>query len=217
MIENPLIPTEHGRLQVQIDSLQTNFSYNFPLRSRTDRRWAATAVADFGSFLQDHAQCERKAAALCMSFVSKYPDQTVLVDPMISLAREELEHFAQVFRLMQKRGLALLPAERDVYVQIMTEEVRSDSRVRLLDRLIVSGLIEARSSERLQLVGEALTDPGLREFYLTLARSEAGHYRVFFRLAEKIFPHEDVRTAVERLTLAEDKAMKKSPWRCAVH
>lgn len=195
----------------------SDFSYNFPLKSRTANGWAATALTDFGAFLQDHAQCERKAAALCMSFVSKYPDQTILVDPMISLAREELEHFVQVFRLMQKRNLSLVPAERDIYVNKMIEEVRPGGEARLLDRLIVSGLIEARSSERLQLVGEALTDAGLREFYLSLARSEAGHYRVFFRLAERIFPQEDVKLAVDRLTLAEDRALKESPWRSAVH
>jgi tRNA-(ms[2]io[6]A)-hydroxylase len=188
-----------------------------PLISPTPAGWADVALADLDAFLQDHANCERKAAALCMSFISKYPNRTQLIDPMVSLAREELEHFAQVFRIMQKRGLALSPNEKDPYVQELTQAVRSDGDERFLDRLIVSGLIEARSCERFQLTAQALTDPGLQDFYQTLARAEAGHFRVFFRLAEKMFPPDPVAEAVTRLAVAEDRAMRAAPWRPAVH
>lgn len=188
-----------------------------PLITATPDGWADAALADLDAFLQDHANCERKAAALCMSFISKYPDRTILVDPMVSLAREELEHFAQVFRIMQKRGLALSPNEKDPYVQVLMQSVRSDGDERFLDRLIVSGLIEARSCERFQLAARALTDPGLQDFYQTLARAEAGHFRVFFRLAEKMFPPDQVAEAVARLAAAEDRAMRAAPWRPAVH
>lgn len=194
-----------------------HLSYDSPLLSATPSGWADVALADLGAFLQDHANCERKAAALCMSFISKYPHRTMLIDPMVSLAREELEHFAQVFRIMQKRGLALISAEKDPYVQVMMQAVRADGDERFLDRLIVSGLIEARSCERFQLTTEALSDPWLKDFYQTLARAEAGHYRVFFRLAEKMFSQADVSEAVDRLSRAEDRAMRAAPWRPAVH
>lgn len=195
----------------------TPIQFDSPLLRPTASGWAEVALSDIGAFLQDHANCERKASALCMSFVSKYPDKTVLIEPMISLAREELEHFAQVFRILQKRGLGLAPAEKETYVQMMLKAVRSDGDERLLDRLIVSGLIEARSCERLHLVSVYVEDPGLKDFYSTLARSEAGHFRVFFRLAEKLFAAEAVREAIDRLVLAEDKGIHSTPWRCGVH
>jgi len=191
--------------------------YDFPLLSRTATGWAEVATADFGTFLQDHAQCERKAAASCLSYVSKYPNITVLVDPMISLAREELEHFAQVFRLLQKRSLPLVIAEKDPYVNELVVHVRTGVEERLLDRLVVSALIEARSCERLQLVASHLKDAELADFYHSLARSEAGHYRVFLRLAERVFSKFDVQAAFDRLTKAEDAAIKAAPWRAAVH
>jgi tRNA-(ms[2]io[6]A)-hydroxylase len=194
-----------------------DLGYDFPLISRTAIGWAEVALADFGTFLQDHAQCERKAAASCLSYVSKYPNITMLVDPMISLAREELEHFAQVFRLLQKRSLPLVIAEKDPYVNELIIHVRTGPEERLLDRLVVSSLIEARSCERLQLVAAHLQDLELADFYHTLARSEAGHYRVFLRLAERLFPKAEVHAAMQRLSLAEDKAMKGAPWRSAVH
>ena len=194
-----------------------DLGYDFPLLNRTAQGWAEVALANFGAFLQDHAQCERKAAASCLSYVSKYPNITMLVDPMISLAREELEHFAQVFRLLQKRSLPLVIAEKDLYVNELIKHVRTGPEERFLDRLVVSALVEARSCERLQLVAEHLKDLELADFYHTLARAEAGHFRVFFRLAERLFPKPDVRSAIERLTIAEDAAMKGAPWRAAVH
>jgi len=200
--------------------LGLDLGYDFPLLSPTAKGWAEVALADFGTFLQDHAQCERKAAASCLSYVSKYPNKTILVDPMISLAREELEHFAQVFRLLQKRSLPLVIAEKDPYVNELIVHVRTGPEERLLDRLVTSALIEARSCERLQLVAAYLTEKNdleLSDFYHTLARSEAGHYRVFFRLAERLFPKDEVQIAIQRLTIAEDAAMKAAPWRAAVH
>lgn len=191
--------------------------FDSPLLSPTASGWAQVAISDLRALLQDHANCERKAAALCLSFVSKYPDRTILIDPMISVAREELEHFAQVFRVMQRRGLSLAPAEKDPYVNAMMQAVRTEGEERLLDRLIVSGLIEARSCERFQLIAEEIADAGLRDFYLTLARAEAGHFRVFFRLAGRMFPESEVSAAVARLLEAEDHAMKTSPWRPAIH
>jgi len=188
-----------------------------PLRVATPEIWAGVALADFDAFLLDHASCERKAAANCMSFIARCSDRPALVEPLVSLAREELEHFGQVYRLIQRRGLCLGPDEKDPYVNLLLGGVRKEPQERLLDRLIAASLIEARSCERFQLVAQRLEDPELRDFYQTLCRSEAGHYRVFVRIAARLFPEAAVAEALERLARREAEAMLATPFRAAVH
>ena len=84
-----------------------------PLRIPTPPAWLEVVLADFDAFLLDHAACERKASATGMSFVVRYPDRRALLEPMIAFAREELEHFHQVYRLIEARGLVLRRDEKD--------------------------------------------------------------------------------------------------------
>lgn len=188
-----------------------------PLLAATPADWAATALADLSAFLLDHASCERKAAMLCLSMVSQYPDRPFLVEPLITLAREELDHFQQVYRLLGRRGLVLGQDEKDPYVNEFLKAARSGPRERLLDRLVIAALIEARGCERFGLVADYLDDPELKPFYAMLSRAEAGHYRVFIRIAERFFTPAEVQAAVDRLAPLEARAMLGSPFRHALH
>ena len=121
-------------------------------------------MSDFGAFLVDHAACERKAAATAMAFVVRYPDRAKLIEPMIELAREELEHFQLVFRVIHERGLTLGADEKDPYVNALLALVRAGRDERLLDRLLVAGVVEARGCERFGMVGRALPAGELKTF-----------------------------------------------------
>lgn len=188
-----------------------------PLRALTPSGWAAVALADLDRFLQDHASCERKAAAQAMAILGQYPEHTVLVEPLVALAREELEHFAAVCRILTRRGVSLQYDDPDPYVNQLRKAMRQPRDERLLDRLIVSGLIEARSHERLMLVADTIEDRELSVFYLQLARSEAGHFKVFMRLAEQIFGVGEAARALLRLATHEASVMLAVPFRSAVH
>ena len=159
------------------------------LRIKTSSDWVETALKDFDAFLVDHASCERKASAVGMSFVVRYPDRPEIIEPMISFAREELEHFHQVYKLISQRNLILPPDEEDVYVNRLMKQVRFGREERFLDRLLVSSVIEARGCERLHLVADALPEGDLKQFYRRLARAEGSHKDLFVRLAEFYFPH----------------------------
>lgn len=188
-----------------------------PLVSPTPAGWTAVVLAGFDDFLLDHASCERKAAMLCMSLVAQYADRPFLVEPLVTLAREELDHFLQVYRLLVSRGLVLGQDAKDPYINELLQAARSGPLDRLLDRLVLSALIEARGCERFGLLAEALTEPDLKAFYTALARAEAGHYRVFIRIAERFFPPSTVAAAVERLAPIEARVMLGSPFRHALH
>ena len=64
---------------------------------------------------------------------------------------------------------------------------------KLVDRLMISSLIEARSCERFQLLGEACEDDAeLKKLYRALWASEHGHYLSFIQLAEQLLPSDQV-------------------------
>src|ERR1041385_2248882 len=128
------------------------------LRIRTPKAWLDVVFSDFDAFLVDHALCERKASAMGMSLVAKYPDRTAILEPLIAFSREELEHFHVMYRILAKRGLKLVDDEKDAYVNALRRLSRSGSVDLFLDRLLIPGIVEARGCERLQMVSEAMTD-----------------------------------------------------------
>lgn len=192
--------------------------YSLPLKIATDPQWVKAPLADFDLFLQDHAACEKKASALAMSMIAKYPDREVLVDPMVSLAREELDHFRRVYQLMSKRGVKLASSdEKDVYVGTLLKELRHGRNERFLDRLVCSAVVEARGFERFHLVADGLEEGELKSFYHELAESEAGHYMIFIRIARHYFDERTVSEAVERISTVEAKVLAELPHRAALH
>ena len=189
----------------------------FELRAPTSPRWVEAVLADFDSFLIDHAACERKASATGMAFVVRYPDRPQLLEPLIAFAREELEHFHQVYRLIAERGLTLRPDTRDDYVAGLMAWVRTGRDQRLLDRLLVAGVVEARGCERFGLLAEALPGGALREFYRDITRSEARHHGLFHRLARNCFEAQTIATRLDALLDIEAKLIDELPLRAALH
>lgn len=181
------------------------------LRSETSKEWLDMVFSDFDSFLIEHAACERKASATNMAFVVKYPDRIHLLEPMINMAKEELDHFHQVYKFIAKRGLTLRPDTKDEYVLTLLNHMRSDKIQRFLDRLIISSVVEARGCERLGLISKHVEDPELKEFYLDLVRCEARHHMVFIKVAEKYFDAEVVNKRLNEFLDFETEAIKKVP------
>jgi len=191
--------------------------FSVTLAVTTPPDWASTALSDFDAFLLDHASCERKACAVGLSFVVGYPERTLLIEPMIQFAREELEHFHQVYRIIESRGLQLGEDSPDEYVNFMMKEVRTGREQRLLDRLLVCSLIEARSHERLELVAHAMTDEKLRHLYARLARAEGHHKDFFLDVARLYFSDAIVRSRLDYFTELEARAIRSVPIRSAMH
>lgn len=159
--------------------------------------WLEAVLTDFNSFLQDHADCERKASAMAMSFVAKYPDRVAIIPELIETAVEELEHFQQVYALMERKGIRL-PASmgEDPYVKQLIKQCHSGRNERFMDRLLIASVLETRGAERFKLIAEALEDPELKQFYKMLWTSEAKHGHIFVKMALNYF---DKKTVYDRL------------------
>jgi len=180
--------------------------------------WVQAVMADFPAFLQDHADCERKASSMAMSFVAKFPDRTEIIPELIAIGIEELEHFQQVYQLMASRGIPLPQSMgEDPYVSQLIKRCHSGRLERFLDRLLIASVVETRGAERFRLVSEAQTDPEMHRFYKILWASEAKHGHVFVKMALNYF---DEKTVYDRLAWwidQEGEVIDGLPIRAALH
>lgn len=190
---------------------------NLTLRVGTPAEWAKVALSNFDAFLLDHASCERKASTVGMSFVVRYPDRKEILEPMIHFAKEELDHFHQVYKIIHSRGISLGNDEEDAYVNMLMKQVRTGRDERFLDRLLTSAVIEARGTERLFIISDALEDPELKAFYFKLAKAEEAHKGLFLRLAQLYFSEEVIQERLDFFLNLEAKAIQSVPFRAAVH
>ena len=126
------------------------------LKTASAQGWLEAVLASFDEFLLDHAANERKASAMAMSMVAHYPDRPRLVSEMIDLALEEMNHFRQVYRLIEARGLMLTADDKDPYVNALRRRMDKTREPYLLDRLLTGSVIEARGAERFSLIAGAL-------------------------------------------------------------
>jgi len=168
------------------------------LTSETTSAWLPRACAALDEVLLDHAHCEKKAAGAAIKLLFSYPHHRFLQEPIASLAREELEHFQQVLVQLDRRGVRYATLKPSPYGMALHALVRRDEPDRLLDVLLISALIEARSCERFQILAEGIDDPAVAELYGSLLASEARHHGLYHELAGELAPR-----AVRDARLAE--------------
>lgn len=190
------------------------------LLTPTDPRWVAEAQRDLPGLLSDHAHCELKAAVSALSLVSRFgPLHPELIAPLSALAQEETSHFREVHARLAARDAALGRQDADAYVNALwnaTKPERQDFPL-LLDRLLVSALIEGRSCERFKLLSEGLDSAELATFYRSLMESEARHYRLFCGLSEELFGVKMARERLAELARREAQVADMLPLGPKVH
>ncbi len=164
------------------------------LKLETDPRWVNIVEGNIEEILTDHAWCEQKAATNAISIITLNSEHTDLVTDLLSLAQEELQHFEMVHEIIKKRGFSLGRERKDHYVnQLYKFMIKGGNRVQsLVDRLLFSAMIEARSCERFKLLSERFKDKELAKFYHDLMISEAGHYTTFLGFARQFGKDIDV-------------------------
>ncbi len=163
------------------------------LQLPTDPRWVNLAEISLEHILTDHAYCEQKAATACISLIQGYPEYIEMVRELAPIVTEEWGHFRAVLAELDKRGLTLGRQRKDEYVnELMKFEHKSGDRTeRLVEKLLICALIEARSCERFRLLSLYINDLDLRKFYYKFMVAEAGHYRLFIDLAKKYSGNEE--------------------------
>lgn len=193
--------------------------YSIEVKAESSKEWIEAVMADFPSFLQDHADCERKASAMAMSLIAKYPDKEFIITDLIETALEEMEHFRDVYKIMQIKNVPL-PSKMapDLYIHQLMEEAKGGSvESRFLTRLLLGSVVECRGCERFKLVADHLEDPDLKRFYKELWASEAKHGNIYVRLALNYFEEELVYKRLDELMNKEAEILNSLPIRAALH
>lgn len=180
------------------------------LKLATDNRWAILAETNIEELLTDHAWCEQKAATNAITIIATNPERTELVTDLLLLAQEELEHFQMVHNIIKERGFTLGKERKDSYVnQLFKARIKGGNRHQaLIDRLLFSAMIEARSCERFKVLSENVKDKKLAKFYYDLMVSEAGHYTTFLGFARKYADGIDVEKQWKELLVLEGEIIK---------
>ena len=180
--------------------------------------WLQSVQKNFDAFLIDHALNERKASASAMTLVAHYPDRAELVEVMIELAIEELNHFKQVMKIITSRNLIIENEKKDPYVNELRRHMKkSGSEAYLLDRLLSGAVIEARGEERFSLLAENLSDQALRSFYARISASEARHFCLFLDLADKYFHRKTIEDRLSEWIEIEKLAIESLPITNRLH
>jgi tRNA-(ms[2]io[6]A)-hydroxylase len=177
------------------------------LKQPSQLAWLEQAIANLDTILLDHSHCERKAAGVALNLMFRYPSYAPLVRKLTAIAQEELEHFEQVNQWLDRRGIPLAPLNSPPYGARLKAQIRHQEADRLLDSLLISALIEARSHERLGLLGESCPEPELAKFYRSLTASEARHYGTYWVLADTYFEREIVQQRLDELAEIESEIL----------
>jgi tRNA-(ms[2]io[6]A)-hydroxylase len=190
-----------------------------PLHSRTPLEWARTVLADPIRLLTDHAFLEKKAATNALELLTRWPGDWLpgWVETMTSVARDEAAHLAQVMRILLRRGGRLDRVHKNAYANALRLLVRKGDPAEILDRLLISAVIEVRSCERFAVLAAASDDAELAGFYEALFSSEFGHYRVFLELARKMAKATVVEARWQELLAAEAEILARQEAGPRIH
>jgi tRNA-(ms[2]io[6]A)-hydroxylase len=193
-----------------------------PLQSTTTERWTDCALSELDRLLDDHCQCELKAASNALALVGRNPDREELVQAMAALAREEMLHYRQVRKILISRRARLSRPAPNPYLKGL-QQLRLGGEWALLDELVVAALVEARSCERFESLAHGLRSgagrpdrsereaDSLAAFYEGLARSESGHATLFADLARRYYPAELVDRELRRRSGIEAELLVRLP------
>lgn len=179
------------------------------LASETLPTWLPRAISHLDDVLLDHAHCEKKAAGAAVKLLFSYPHYRFLQEPLAGLAREELAHFEQVLVQLDARGIRYETIRPSPYGMALHQLTRRDEPDRLIDILLISALIEARSCERFGILAHGVGDESLETFYRSLLASEARHHGIYIDLAAELAERSDVELRLEELARKEAAIVSK--------
>jgi len=187
------------------------------LASQTPADWVREAASQIEEVLLDHAHCEKKAAGAALRMLFRYPQHGFLQQPIAELAREELAHYQRMLGVLEARGIPFCRQKPSAYGGRLHQLIRAPEPEQLIDCLLISALIEARSCERFKLLSETLEDRELASLYGELLASEARHHQIYVDLAQQIAAPDIVRPRLRELALGEAAILELPASRVRLH
>ncbi|ALH96495.1 tRNA-(ms[2]io[6]A)-hydroxylase [Acinetobacter equi] len=184
------------------------------LGCETPKAWLDEALNNLDVLMQDHANCEKKAAGTAMNLMFRYSFFTDLQVKLAQLVREEMLHYEQVLEFMNKRGQEWKGLSAGRYAGGLRKEIRTYEPEALIDVLVIGAFVEARSCERFYALAP-LVDDELGRYYRYLLKSESRHYEDYLALALDVAktaklknPEEDIQGRIEHIRQVEKELIE---------
>jgi len=184
------------------------------LGCETPKAWLDEALNNLDILMQDHANCEKKAAGTAMNLMFRYSFFTDLQVKLAQLVREEMLHYEQVLEFMNKRGQEWKGLSAGRYAGGLRKEIRTYEPEALIDVLVIGAFVEARSCERFYALAP-LVDDELGRYYRYLLKSESRHYEDYLALALDVAktaklknPEEDIQGRIEHIRQVEKELIE---------
>ena len=187
------------------------------LKSSTSERWFEQVAGHLDLLLIDHAHCEKKAAGAALNLIFAYVDRIELCRELAPIVVEELDHFRMVLDLLERRGIRFRRLPPSNYGRQLNELIAKQEPQKGIDRLLIAGLIEARSCERFGILREQLADQELANFYGNLFESEARHHSTYVRLAKLFGTEAQVHARLEEFAAAEAEIIARGDEQPRMH
>ncbi len=178
------------------------------LAEPTREEWFQSIEDNLDTILIDHAHLEKRAASTALSMVFRYTSRPGLPRKLGLVVQEEMDHFVRMLDILEARGVELRKVDPAPYAGKLVKQIRDHEPAKFLDRLLVAGLIEARSCERFSILAEKVDDPDLADFYAELFEAEANHYTLYTGMAREYFPADEVKERLAELAELEVEALK---------
>ena len=179
------------------------------LGCETPKAWLDEALNNLPLLMQDHANCEKKAASTAMNLMFRYSFFSDLQTKLAQLVREEMLHYEQVLEFMTKRGQKWEGLSAGRYAGGLRKEIRTYEPEALIDVMVIGAFVEARSCERFYALAP-LVDDELGKYYRYLLKSESRHYEDYLALALDVAksaklkdPEEDIQKRIEYIREVE--------------
>lgn len=187
------------------------------LAAPTDDGWFARIEPHLDTILVDHTHLEKRAASTALSMIFKYTGRDQLPQTLSPIVREEMEHFEQMLGVLDQRGVEFRKLKPAPYASKLIKHVRSQEPEALLDKLLVAGLIEARSCERFKILAASVDDDALASYYGGLFESEARHHTTYTDLARRYFGQETTKARLQEMAQHELDALRASEGVARLH
>ncbi len=177
------------------------------LSQPTDAGWFDRVQPHLDTILVDHCHLEKRAASNALNLIFRYTGRDGLARELSEVVKEEMEHFVLMLDILEDRQIPFVRLSPSTYASRLSEAATKQEPVAFLDKLLIAGLIEARSAERFKILSERLEDSELAAFYASLFATEARHHTLYTTLARRFFDHEKVRLRLIELAEIESEAL----------
>lgn len=149
----------------------------------TPARWALQLESHLDKILLDHTHWEKESARMCLNLLLAYCDNEELSKAMSSMINDKLNRFQTNRELLKTLGIKFQRIQPTGYNRRLKELIINKEPQRVVDRLLVTALADARSNERFSVIANSCEDPKVANYYKSLVDQDRENYVTYIDLA----------------------------------